>query len=198
MQPSTLGDALQSNGSGKQSSNTATATAAASSWQTMWNASPSWASNTSELSAQLPCPVDAVKQAHIIVSSPKICCSTAFALILHRFLKHLQSSATPHLPHHACSQCCELADCMFMAGANDKKCRFVQKFVISHRELQSRICKPCSVDSKFMQPQKKCVSCRQQACTVVHITPVLISWCFIGCTQSHSMKVHNVWKVCCS
>ena len=47
VQPSSLGDAVQGNTSGRQPG-PATAAAAAASWQTLWGATPSWASNTGQ------------------------------------------------------------------------------------------------------------------------------------------------------
>ncbi len=47
VQPSSLGDAVQGNANSRQAG-PSTATAAASSWQTLWGATPSWASNTGQ------------------------------------------------------------------------------------------------------------------------------------------------------
>lgn len=47
VQPSSIGDAVQGNANSRQSG-PATATAAAASWQTLWGATPSWATNTGQ------------------------------------------------------------------------------------------------------------------------------------------------------
>ncbi|KAL3157200.1 hypothetical protein ABBQ38_001439 [Trebouxia sp. C0009 RCD-2024] len=49
IEPSSLGDAVQGNANSRQAG-PATATAAASSWQTLWGATPSWATNTGSAS----------------------------------------------------------------------------------------------------------------------------------------------------
>ena len=47
LQPSSIGDAVQGNANSRQPG-PATATAAAASWQTLWGATPSWATNTGQ------------------------------------------------------------------------------------------------------------------------------------------------------
>ncbi len=63
VQPSSLGDAVQGNANSRQPG-PSTATAAASSWQTLWGATPSWASNTGQF----------VLSVHVSVLCCPLCC----------------------------------------------------------------------------------------------------------------------------
>ena len=98
VQPSSLGDAVQGNANSRQPG-PSTATAAASSWQTLWGATPSWASNTGQSTLSS-------------IRRPQLCdapsCITQNAIVL--------------LSLHFCSVCCHVIaalhdNCLCRAGA---------------------------------------------------------------------------------
>ena len=128
VQPSSLGDAVQGNANSRQPG-PSTATAAASSWQTLWGATPSWASNTGQfvlsvhvsvLCCPLCCMIDLFVFGLLYVTYPdgcqqKLCipaeaealpCEGASGGCLHRHLSAACSSVM-HLPVlHRCMQPC--------------------------------------------------------------------------------------------